>query len=128
MIGIAASILLFANGRVAGVSGLVGGLVSPVRGEVRWRVVMLVGLLAGGLVASLLLPGTVTSSPRSLPVVALAGVLVGIGTRIGNGCTSGHGVCGISRLSPRSLVATLTFMATGALASLVGRMLWGQGS
>ncbi len=128
LIGLAASILLFANGRVAGISGMLGGVIAPVRGEVRWRLAALVGLLVGGLLASLAMPEQVTSSPRPLPAIALAGLLVGVGTRIGNGCTSGHGVCGISRLSVRSIAATLTFMATGALSAFVGRMLFGQGT
>ncbi len=125
LIGLAASVLLLTNGRVAGVSGMLGGLIAPVRGEVAWRAAFLVGLVGAGAVLALLSPGQFGASPRGLPVVGLAGILVGIGTRLGNGCTSGHGVCGLSRRSPRSLVATLTFMATGALTVWVFRLLGG---
>ena len=122
LIGLAASVLLAANGRIAGVSGMLGGLVAPVRGEVAWRALALTGLLVGGLIASRLLPGQVGHSPRPMWLVAMSGLLVGFGTRLGNGCTSGHGVCGISRLSPRSLVATATFMATGAIGAWLARV------
>lgn len=125
LIGLAASVLLVANGRVAGISGMVGGLIAPVHGEVRWRLAFLAGLIGAGAVVALFLPDQVGSSPRALPLVVLAGLLVGVGTRLGNGCTSGHGVCGLSRRSPRSLVATLTFMATGALTVLAVRALGG---
>lgn len=125
LIGLAASVLLLANGRVAGISGMVGGVLAPVRGEVHWRLAFLGGLLGAGAIAAALLPDRVGASPRGLPLVALAGLLVGIGTRLGNGCTSGHGVCGVSRRSPRSLVATAVFMATGGLTVLALRVLGG---
>lgn len=125
LIGLAASVLLLANGRVAGISGMIGGLVAPTRGEVRWRLAFLVGLLAAGALGAALLPDRLGESPRALPVVALAGLLVGVGTRLGNGCTSGHGVCGISRRSPRSLVATAVFIATGGVTVLAMRVLGG---
>lgn len=121
LIGLAASVLLLGLGRIAGISGIVGGLLSPSKGDVGWRAAFVVGLLGAGLAMWLLSPSSFSGSPRSLALVAGAGVLVGIGTRIGNGCTSGHGVCGLSRLSVRSLVATLTFIATGMIAvALVG--------
>ncbi len=123
LIGLAASILLWLNGRIAGVSGIVGTLFA--RGDGGWRVSFVVGLLAGGATVSWLLPSAIGTSPASLPLLAGAGVLVGFGTQLGSGCTSGHGVCGLSRLSLRSLVATLTFMATGAIAVLVVRHLGG---
>jgi uncharacterized membrane protein YedE/YeeE len=126
LIGLAASILLVANGRIAGISGIVGGLLAPVRGEVGWRVMFLVGLIGAGVVMAFVMPGSFGASPRTLPLVALAGLLVGVGTRLGNGCTSGHGVCGISRLSPRSIAATLTFMATGAGVVFAMRVLGGS--
>jgi hypothetical protein len=125
LIGLAASLLLVANGRVAGISGILGGVVVPVRDEVPWRLAFLVGLVASGLVLSLSMPGAIGASPRPLPLMALAGLFVGVGTRLGNGCTSGHGVCGLARSSPRSLVATLTFMATGAAAAFAVRALGG---
>lgn len=116
LIGLAASLLLVWNGRVAGISGIVGGLLRPAPGEVAWRVAFLGGLFAGGVVLSVVDPMALeVRVPAPLGVIVLAGLLVGYGTRLGNGCTSGHGVCGVSRLSPRSLVATATFMLTGAL-------------
>lgn len=120
-IGLAASLLWLTNGRVAGISGIVGGLVPGKAGDISWRVAFLAGLLAVGVVAALVAPTTLAVSSLRGPVVMLfAGVVVGFGTRLGNGCTAGHGVCGLSRGSPRSLVATLTFMATGiATASLI---------
>jgi uncharacterized membrane protein YedE/YeeE len=123
LIGVAASVLLAANGRIAGVSGMLGGLLAPVRGEVAWRALVLVGLLLGAFLASLWMPGQIGRSPRPMWLVAVAGLLVGVGTRFGNGCTSGHGVCGISRLSVRSLAATGTFMVTGAVAAWLARTL-----
>ena len=127
MIGAAAAVLLWVNGRVAGVSGIATGAVNQ-RGEERaWRLVWLVALVTGGLVATLL-GGGVAYEPRAgFPQVLLllAGLLVGFGTRYGSGCTSGHGICGISRLSPRSLVATGVFMLTGMLAVFAVRHLWG---
>jgi len=125
LIGLAASLLLWLNGRVVGVSGMLGGLLRPVRGDVLWRVLALVGLVLAGVATMAIAPEQIGRSPRSLAVLALAGLCVGIGTRLGNGCTSGHGVCGVSRLSPRSLVATGTFIATGVLTVLVFRMLVG---
>jgi hypothetical protein len=123
LIGLAASLLLVANGRIAGISGVLGGLLAPVRGDVAWRSFFVLGLLGAGLVASLVSPGAIGASPRSLPLLAVAGLLVGVGTRVGNGCTSGHGVCGISRLSPRSIVATVSFIAAGIAAVALSRAL-----
>ena len=125
LIGTAASVLLVLNGRVAGISGVLGGLLAPKPGEVSWRIAFLIGLALGGL--SMLFVGYdgFGASPRALPIVAIAGALVGVGTRIGNGCTSGHGVCGLSRLSVRSLAATITFMATGVIAASAARIYGG---
>ncbi len=113
LIGIAAAMLLLVGGRIAGISGIVGGLLKPVRGDVGWRLAFIGGLLAAPLTYSLF-----TALPRpqidaSYGALLLAGLLVGVGTRFGGGCTSGHGVCGISRLSLRSLLATLAFMGAG---------------
>ena len=124
-IGLAAALLLVANGRIAGVSGIAGKLVIGARGDRAWRAAFLLGLIAAGVAAAALAPERFGPSPRALPVVGLAGLLVGLGTRLGNGCTSGHGVCGIGRLSPRSLVATLAFVATGALTVAAVRWLGG---
>ena len=121
LIGLAATILWLGLGRIAGISGIVGGLVPWKSGDVAWRVAFLAALLVVGVGAAQLWPASVaTSSLRGPAVMLLAGVVVGFGARLGNGCTAGHGVCGLSRGSPRSLVATLTFMAAGiATASLV---------
>jgi uncharacterized protein len=115
IIGIAATLLLVGSGRIAGISGILGGLLVPTRGDRMWRALFMLGLLVAGVVAAFVAPESIGSSPRSLPVLAVAGLLVGVGTRIGNGCTSGHGVCGISRLSPRSLIATVTFITAGMI-------------
>lgn len=126
LIGISASMMLLLAGRVTGISGMLNALMAPAdRGERLWRALFLGGLVVGGLAASAFLPGAFSGDMPGLALAAVAGVLVGVGTRIGNGCTSGHGVCGISRLSVRSLVATVTFIATGALAVLALRALGG---
>jgi uncharacterized membrane protein YedE/YeeE len=115
LIGIAAAMLVLLNGRIAGISGIVGGLLAtPRRGEVAWRVAFVVGLLAAPTVWLMFAP---TAAPRieaGTSTLLMAGLLVGLGTAYGSGCTSGHGVCGLARLSPRSAVATLAFMACGA--------------
>jgi uncharacterized protein len=113
IIGLSASMMLLLNGRIAGISGIAGGLFnSP--GQKTDRILFLCGLITGGVVLLFLYPEAFTMElSRSTPALAAAGLMVGLGTRIGSGCTSGHGVCGLSRLSPRSLAATLTFMAAG---------------
>lgn len=113
IIGLASALLLAFNGRIAGISGITGGLISPTRGEVSWRLMFMIGLVGGGLLMAFMMPEAFTASPRSTFWVIAAGLLVGFGTRLGSGCTSGHGVCGLSRFSPRSLVATLTFIGAG---------------
>jgi uncharacterized membrane protein YedE/YeeE len=126
LIGLAATLLLWLNGRVAGVSGLVDGVLFPQRGDVAWRVAFLGGLVAAAGAYMLLVPGAPlprTDFPRAGLVAA--GLLVGFGTRMGNGCTSGHGVCGIGRLSARSLVAVLVFMATAIVSTYLVRHAWG---
>jgi uncharacterized protein len=122
LIGLAAALFLLFTGRIAGISGVVGGLLSPQPGDFGWRLLFVAGLLSGGLLAMAIEPSALAwDAPRSLGAVAIAGLLVGFGTRLGNGCTSGHGVCGLSRLSRRSFVATLTFMAAGFItATLAG--------
>ncbi|MHA7633946.1 YeeE/YedE family protein [Corallococcus sp. M7] len=125
LIGLSASLLLLANGRVAGISGIVGSLLAPVRGDISWRVLFFGGLLTGGLLLAWLRPMSFAApaSPGAggVALLAIAGLLVGFGSRLGNGCTSGHGVCGISRGSVRSIAATLTFMATGVLTVFLHR-------
>lgn len=114
LIGLATSLMLALEGRVLGISGVIGGNLGRLNTDTGWRSAFLAGLVVGGFLLVAFLPQQVTFElDRSLPVVAAAGLLVGFGTRMGNGCTSGHGVCGLSRFSVRSLVATCTFMAAG---------------
>jgi uncharacterized membrane protein YedE/YeeE len=128
IIGVSASILLLLNGRIAGISGIVGGLLAPKAGETLWRLLFVAGLTAGGVAIAAVRPGAFAgTSTRPLACVIVAGLLVGYGTRLGGGCTSGHGVCGTSRLSKRSIAATATFMATGMLTvAVLGRLLGGS--
>lgn len=121
LIGLSASMFLLTHGKVAGISGLFGGLLNPQTEDGPVRFAFVAGLILAGVFARMFAPSLFADMPASRPmfIVAIAGVLVGYGTRIGNGCTSGHGVCGLSRFSIRSLVATLTFMATGALTVAV---------
>jgi uncharacterized membrane protein YedE/YeeE len=121
LIGIAAVILILFNGRIAGIAGIVGGLFRPRRGEIMWRLAFIGGMVLAPLVYLLFAPLPAIHIDASDSVLVLAGLLVGIGTRYGSGCTSGHGVCGLSRLSPRSLAATLLFMATGFVTVYVVR-------
>jgi len=122
VIGVAAAMLLLLVGRIAGISGITSGLVKPVKGEVPWRAAFVGGLVMGGV-------GLLAFYPQAFPelvsrgplLTAIAGLLVGVGTQLGSGCTSGHGVCGISRLSGRSIVATITFISAGAIAVVVMR-------
>ncbi len=120
LIGLSAAIMLLANGRIAGISGIFRGILEPQQGEFSWRALFIGGLITGGAVMMLLSPELFAITiERSMIAVAVAGLLVGFGTRLGNGCTSGHGVCGLSRFSARSLVATVSFMATGAITVFV---------
>jgi uncharacterized membrane protein YedE/YeeE len=126
LIGLATALLLLANGRVAGVSGILGGLLRPARGDVAWRVAFVLGLFVAPIVwlaMRAMPPAQIDHSPALL---ALGGLLVGVGTRFGSGCTSGHGVCGIARLSPRSLLATACFMAAGFVTVFVVRHVLGR--
>lgn len=125
IIGGAAAVLVLCNGRIAGISGILGGLLGLPRRDMAWRVAFLAGLVAAPLLAALLGKPAVADIQASWGEIVVAGFLVGIGTRYASGCTSGHGVCGISRGSIRSLVATLTFMAAGFLTVFVQRHLIG---
>ena len=116
LIGASASVLLLLNGRVAGISGILGGLIAERGEERRWRGLFVLGLLIGGGLAALMIRSAFSATPPSLGIAVAAGVLVGVGTKLGSGCTSGHGVCGLSRFSTRSMVATMTFIAKGAIA------------
>jgi uncharacterized membrane protein YedE/YeeE len=116
ILGVASAIFILVNGRILGISGILGGLLPPKAGDTTWRVAFLLGMLAAPTVFHAVVPERYINAPRidaSGWVVIAAGLLVGIGTRYASGCTSGHGVCGLSRLSPRSLVATLSFMGAG---------------
>lgn len=124
VLGVAASIFILLNGRILGISSILGGLLPPSKGDVLWRLVFLAGLFCAPFVFRLLAPTGLATEPRidaNTALLIIAGLLVGFGTRYASGCTSGHGVCGLSRLSPRSLVATLTFMAAGFLMVYVMR-------
>ena len=122
LIGVAAVWLLLVNGKIAGISGIFNGVLMPVKGDLAWRAAFVIGLLVAGAVYQSAIGGLV--APRagvSFGLVALAGLLVGWGTRLGSGCTSGHGVCGLGRLSVRSLAAVLTFLLTGMVTVFVVR-------
>jgi uncharacterized protein len=125
LIGASAAMFVLLNGRIAGVAGIVGGLLRPVRAETGWRLAFVAGLMAAPLLWQAVAPLPATRVDAGYGLVALAGLLVGVGTRYGAGCTSGHGVCGLSRLSPRSLAATAAFMATGLATVYVVRHLVG---
>ena len=116
ILGLASAIFILINGRVLGISGILGGLMPPKVGDTSWRIAFMLGLFAAPTVFHAVVPTQFITAPRidaTDMMVVIAGLLVGIGTRYASGCTSGHGVCGLSRLSPRSLVATLSFMGTG---------------
>ena len=125
LIGLGAAVYLLATGRVAGISGILAGSLGEraARGE---RIAFLAGLIGAGAIAALI-ETPATATPYATPVLIAAGLLVGFGTRVGGGCTSGHGVCGISRLSKASLVATATFMATGAVTVAIATRVFGIG-
>ncbi len=123
LIGLAAALLVLLNGRIAGISGVLGGLLAPVRGDIGWRVAFVAGLLGAPLAWALFAAWPTARIDAGTGTLVAAGLLVGVGTRYGSGCTSGHGVCGLSRLSPRSLVATLAFMGAGFVTVYVVRHL-----
>jgi uncharacterized protein len=125
LIGIAAAMFALLNGRIAGISGVIGGLLKPAAGDVAWRAAFVIGLIGAPLVYALFAAVPKPQIAAEYGALVLAGLLVGIGTRYGSGCTSGHGVCGLSRLSPRSLAATVTFMAAGFATVFVTRHLIG---
>lgn len=126
LIGLAASLLLWFNGRIAGVSGILNGVVFRRAGDTAWRIAFLAGLIvAGGLYLAAVPGAALPRTDFSRAGLSVAGLLVGFGTRMGNGCTSGHGVCGLGRLSLRSLVAVITFMATAIATTFVIRHGWG---
>lgn len=126
LIGIAAAMLVLLNGRVAGISGIVGGLLRPARGDVAWRLAFVLGLVGAPMVYALFAAWPAAQIDAGSGTLIAAGLLVGVGTRYGGGCTSGHGVCGLSRLSARSLVATLVFMGAGFAVVFITRHLLGR--
>lgn len=123
MLGLAAALFILLNGRVLGISGILGGLVKPQPGDAGWRIAFVAGLVLAPVVWRLVAPLPQVRVEASVPVLVIAGLLVGWGTRYGSGCTSGHGVCGLARMSPRSLAATLAFMAAGFATVYVARHL-----
>lgn len=124
LIGLATALLLLLSGRIAGISGIVGGLLRPGKGDVAWRVAFVLGLFAAPLVFVLAMPLPRVVIDASTTTLIIAGLLVGVGTRYGSGCTSGHGVSGLSRGSRRSIVATASFMVAGFLTVFVVRHLF----
>lgn len=127
IIGLAATIMLLFSGRVTGISGIIGGILNSKTLDRDWRIFFVAGLILGGFTLKILRPDffTVISSATTIDYV-IAGLLVGFGTLLGNGCTSGHGVCGISRFSPRSLVATVTFISAGVISVILFKLIRGE--
>lgn len=123
LIGLSAAVFVLFNGRIAGISGILGGLLEWPKGDVAWRVAFLAGLIGAPLVYGAVLTLPEVRIDADFPTLIIAGLLVGVGTRYGSGCTSGHGVCGLSRMSPRSLVATVAFMLAGFATVFVVRHL-----
>lgn len=123
LLGLASALFILLNGRILGISGIVGGLLRPRAGDTGWRVAFVLGLLAAPTLYALLSGPVLATVDAGWATVVVAGLLVGVGTRYGAGCTSGHGVCGLARLSPRSLVATLSFMGAGFVTVWVVRHL-----
>ena len=127
IIGLAATMMLLFSGRVTGISGIVGGVLNSKTPDKIWRILFLVGLFLGGFVLNILQPGMFTVISSATPSdYVIAGFLVGFGTLMGNGCTSGHGVCGISRFSPRSIIATVTFITAGIISVVIFRFFRGE--
>ena len=125
LIGLAVAMFVLLNGRIAGISGVIGGLFKPVKGDLAWRVMFVLGLVGAPRLYALFMALPQPRIEASFGALVIAGLLVGVGTRYGSGCTSGHGVCGLARLSPRSLVATVAFMAAGFATVFVTRHLLG---
>lgn len=124
LLGLASAMFILVNGRILGISGIVGGLLRPKAGDAGWRISFVLGMLAAPVLYMLVAGPVPATIDAGWGTVVLAGLLVGVGTRYGSGCTSGHGVCGLSRLSPRSLAATLSFMGAGfAIVFLVRHVL-----
>jgi len=126
LIGLGAALLLFFNGRIAGISGIINGSLTQPKGDTLWRILFIAGLVLGAGAVVWTTPLAFIPRTGFSPILVIAaGLLVGFGTRMGSGCTSGHGVCGLARMSPRSLIATLTFVATGAVTVFIVRQVVG---
>jgi uncharacterized membrane protein YedE/YeeE len=126
LLGVASALFILINGRILGISGILGGLLPPKLGDTSWRIAFLLGMFAAPTVFHAVVPAEYINAPRIEAtewMIVVAGLLVGIGTRYASGCTSGHGVCGLSRLSPRSLIATASFMGAGFITVFVVRHL-----
>ena len=127
MVGAASALLWLVNRRVAGISGIVGGVFGAPASDRTWRLIFLAGLVLGGALMSRVLPAAFAPPATPMWLTAVSGVLVGVGTTLANGCTSGHGICGNSRLSPRSMIATCTFIAAGMMVVFCMRLVCGAG-
>ena len=126
IIGCAALLLLVSIQRIAGISGIIGGLFPVIRQDLTWRLFFVAGLLLGGFVLASVYPNSLAINlTYSTPALVVAGLLVGFGSRLGNGCTSGHGICGLGRLSSRSMIAVVTFMATGIISAVMVGQIFG---
>ncbi len=119
--GAASALFILNNGRIAGISGILGGLLNPRKDDIIWRIAFVLGLIAAPTVTFMFMPAPEVTIEAETATLLIAGILVGVGTRYGSGCTSGHGICGLSRLSPRSLIATLSFMVAGMAVVFVMR-------
>lgn len=126
LLGLASALFILVNGRILGISGIIGGLFRPISGDMGWRLSFLAGMLAAPLLYSVVAGPVAARIDAGWATVIIAGLMVGVGTRYGAGCTSGHGVCGLSRLSPRSLVATLAFMGAGFVIVFLARHVLGS--
>lgn len=119
LLGVSATLLLLFNGKIAGISGIVGRIYKGRKGDTSWRILFVLGMILGGVVSAKALNIAPVAMVVSTPLVLVAGLLVGIGTKLGNGCTSGHGICGMGRLSKRSIAATMTFMAVAMATTTI---------
>jgi len=127
LLGIASVAFILLNGRILGISGILGGLIPARTGDTTWRLAFILGMFVSPLVMKMLAPADFLASPRieaNMGLIVVAGLLVGVGTRYGSGCTSGHGICGLSRLSPRSIVATCLFMLAGFISVYLIKHVW----
>lgn len=119
LLGVSATLLLMFNGKIAGISGIVGRIYKGAKGDTSWRLLFVLGMILGGVVSAKALNISPAAMVVPMPLVLVAGLLVGIGTKLGNGCTSGHGICGMGRLSKRSIAATMTFMAVAMATTTI---------